>query len=98
MSQGCRPPERSNFYTPSRIQGQQLAQTTHVAAEFTPDMAQGVTVLRPRYNKPFSLGVQWWTPEVQAFSIEMAIGSHPDQARFFSGPRTVGWQTSQLTP
>lgn len=98
MVQGCRPPERSHFYTPTRVQGQQLAQTTHVQAPFSVDMAQGVTVPQTRYSKPQPQGLQWWTPEVQAFSIEMVIGSHPDQARFFSGPRTVGWQTSQTTP
>ncbi len=36
-------------------------------------------------------------PQVDIFSPDQVIGNHPDRARFFSGPRTTGWFSQELT-
>ncbi len=59
------------------------SQPTHVPAAFSPEMAQGwrpeaLPDLRPRFG--------WWTasPDVNPFSVEMALGSRPDRPRLFA--------------
>lgn len=63
------------------------SQTTHTDAPFSAEMVAGVTAPTKRYAAPFHVGWQWWTPEVEAFSIEMVQGWHPDTARIRLGPK-----------
>jgi hypothetical protein len=55
------------------------SQPTHVPAAFSPDMAAGVIPPTKRYGAPFHTGGQWWISDVDAFSIDMIVGYHPDQ-------------------
>jgi len=96
MVQGARPPDRSRGYLPVRV-GWSVSQTTHTAASFSIEMITGVTVPQKRYTAPFHLGAQWWTPEVEAFSIEMVTGWRPDSPRIRLAPRFQQTPT-QTTP
>ncbi len=63
---------------------------------FSPDQVIGSHPDRNRAFPPKNTG--WTTlPFVDLFDISMVIGWHPDTARFFKGPRPLGWQTSQTT-
>lgn len=73
--------------THTRRAGWAASQPTHVSAPFTVDMAAGWTPTRHRYTAPLHVGVSWWPPDVDAFSIEMVKGWRPDSPRLFLAPR-----------
>lgn len=66
-------------------------------APFSPEMTAGV---HSDINRAFPPKNTGWTtlPFVDLFGPEMVVGWHPDRARFFTGPRPLGWQsTSHIT-
>jgi hypothetical protein len=79
-------PDKPRIVLGPRIQ-LPVSQPTHVSAPFSVDMAQGFSPSKQRYTAPIHNGVQWWTVEVLAFGVEMAIGSRPDRPRLTLGPK-----------
>jgi hypothetical protein len=61
-----------------------------------PSMFAGCRPDRSRQHPVHKTG--WISdPQVDIFSPDQVIGNHPDRARFFMGPRTIGWFSQELT-
>src|SRR5215831_11576228 len=58
-----------------------------------PSMFAGWQPSQPRLPRSHR-EVTNYTPQVDVFSPEQVIGSRPDRAVFFKGPRPVGWATT----
>lgn len=89
-------PERPRLMLGPRI-GQPLSQPTHTSAPISVEMLQGSTPPTKRYIAPRHDGWQVWNPTIDAFSIEMVVGYHPDKPRIQLGPR-IPLPVSQTTP
>lgn len=88
MAQGARPdsaPARREWFRSPHRAGWHSAQTTHVQAAFSPDMAQGykptAVPLRPE------VGWVVTPPEIDRFDSAMVQGSQPSKPRIFVAPR-----------
>lgn len=69
---------------------------SNVAAPFQSSMTAGWYPDTSRQGPVQKIGLNVFI-EPPAFANEETIGWHPDTARFFMGPRTIGWQDAQLT-
>jgi hypothetical protein len=100
MVRGARP-DSPRLFLPLRT-GQQLTSSPQLAAAFSIEM---VLADRPQQSRvarggllPPERDAQILPPEVTDFSVDQAVGSHPDSPRLFVVRPHVGWTVSEHTP